>query len=122
MAYKNGDCTHYARLRDIVYAEYRNKIDQLKLNPKKTVIEEKDRNKCLTTETVHDFFEYKYTEEMLQDIPLQLILNADETSFEVSLQKKVLVLDKKQDAKSIVKLSISSYILAMITFNATGIK
>lgn len=144
MSYKKGNCTHYERLREIVDADYRSKIDQmepearekfpknlrknyiyelsrqLKLNPKKPVIEEKDRNKCSTTETVHDFFEYTYTEEMIQDVPPQLILNADETSVEVSLPKKVLVPDKKQDAKSIDKFSISSHISAMITINATG--
>lgn len=29
MAYKNGDCTHYARLRDIVDVDYKNNIDQM---------------------------------------------------------------------------------------------
>jgi len=84
MSYKNGDCTNYASIRDIVDAYYRNIYDQMKpeacekfpknlrknyiyepsrhleLNPKKPVIEEKYRNKCSTAETVHGFSEYIY--------------------------------------------------------------
>lgn len=144
MSYKKGDCTNYTRLREIVDNDYRNRIDemepearekfpknlrknyiyelsrQINLNPKKPVLEEKDRNKCSTSETVHDFFEYTYTEEMIQDVPPQLVLNSDETSVEVSLPKKVLVPEKKQEGKSIDKFSISSHISAMVTINASG--
>lgn len=144
MSYKDGDCTHCARIRDIVDADYRGHYVQMKpeacekfsknlrknyiyelsrhleLNQKKPVIEEKDRNKCSTTETVHGFSEYTYIEKMIQDVPPQLILNVDETSVEVSLQKKVLVLDKKQEGRSIDKFSISPHISAMITINVAG--
>lgn len=70
MSYKDEDYTHYARIRDIVDADYRDNYDQmepetrekfpknlrkkyiselsrqLKINPNKPIIEEKDRYKC----------------------------------------------------------------------------
>ena len=40
---------------------------------------------------------------MIQGVPPQLVLNADETSVEVSLPKKVLIPDGKKEGKSIDK-------------------
>lgn len=142
--YKNGDCTNYTQLRKLIDIDYRNQIDQmtpdarekyptnlrknyvyelsrqLQLNTKKPTLEEKDRNKFSTTETVKDFFNLTYTDEMIQGVPPQLILNADETSVEVSLPKKVLIPDGEEEGKSIDKFSKSSHISAMITINANG--
>lgn len=93
---------------------------RLEICTKKPVLAEKERDECSTAWTVHNFFEKTYTTEIMQDDTLQLFLNADETSVEVGLPKKVLVPKNETEGRKIDDFANKSHISAMITINATG--
>ena len=57
----------------------------------KPIPTEKDRNECSTSETVHCFFETTLTRDLCEGIPPELFLNADETSVEVGLPRKIII-------------------------------
>ena len=81
---------------------------------------EKDRNECSTSATVHYFFENTFTREFCEGVPPELFLNADETSVEVGLPRKIILPAGETQGRKVDKFATSSHITSMITINATG--
>ena len=81
---------------------------------------EKDRNECSTSATVHYFFENTFTREFCEGVPPELFLNADETSVEVGLPRKIILPAGETLGRKVDKFATSSHIASMITINATG--
>ena len=89
-------------------------------NTKTPLPAEQNRNECSTTGTVHYFFENTFTREFCEGVPPELFLNADETSVEVGLPRKVILPPGAKDGRKVDKFAAASHITAMITINATG--
>ena len=93
---------------------------RLKLNVKTPIAAEKSRNDCATTGTIEYFFDNTYSDEMFQGVPKQLCFNADETSVEISLPRKIIIPQGEKEGRKIEKFNISCHISAMVTLNANG--
>ena len=81
---------------------------------------EKNRNECSTSETVNYFFNNTFTPDLIEGVPPELFINADETSVEVGLPRKVILPPGETRADKVDKFGITSHISAMVTINATG--
>lgn len=63
---------------------------------------------------------YTYSEEMCEGVPPQLCFNADETSVEIGLPRKVIIPQGEKEGHKIDNFKISCHISAMVTINAAG--
>lgn len=139
-----SDCADYSDVSNYIEDSYRAKLNRitlqcrekypqnlrknykhevarlLKLNVKTPQINEKLRNDCVTTETIHYFFDNTYNEKMCTGVPPQLCFNADETSVEVGDPKKIIIPAEEKEGRKINKFKASSHISALIVINAVG--
>ena len=142
--FKSGDCADYNMVRRIMEKQYITKIrrmsdearekcplhlrknyvyevsKQYNFNTKTPTLAEKERNVCSTTATVNSFFENTFTEKFCEGVPPQLFLNADETSIEIGLPRKVIIPPNEKTGRKIDEFISASHISAMITLNVTG--
>ena len=80
----------------------------------------KERSEGATTQTIIDFFNITFTEQIAQDVPEDLIFNADETHAEVGTPEKVLVPDGIKAATCSNNFEKNQHVTAMVTINAAG--
>ena len=142
--FKAGDSADYETIRKVMTDEYAKRISSMssearekypstfrknyvyevsrrfQLNTKEPIQLDKDRNECATSETVEYFFEHVFTKELCEGVPPQLFLNADETSIEVGLPRKIIIPKGEKQGWKVDNFDKASHITAMITINAAG--
>ena len=80
----------------------------------------KERNECVTSQTIHDFYYYTYTSEIVQGVPQNLVFKADEISTEVGIPDKVLVPSGTKVASVERKFDKNLHVTALVTLNASS--